>query len=72
MGFFKATILVTLVAVVIACIPSLLRKRLPNKGAGFAAPGWRKVADTFRYSYVYCSHAVSSKVLWLLNMIEEW
>ena len=49
MGFWKNALLVLLTAIIVAYEPRLFRNNLPIKGQGFAAPGWKKVADVFRY-----------------------
>ncbi|ELU10516.1 hypothetical protein CAPTEDRAFT_156512 [Capitella teleta] len=48
MSFFYSSLLVAFTAFFVTYIPNLLNKRLPPHGEGFAAPGWRQVADIYR------------------------
>ena len=48
MGFLKTVLFVLLLSVIFQQGKKMLLPKLPQKGEGYAAPGWRKVADVFR------------------------
>ena len=62
MGLLNYSVVIAVTAVLVGWLPKLLEKRLPPNGEGFAAPGWRRVADVFRLGDKLINESVS---LWV-------
>lgn len=48
MSFINCSITAALTAVLILYVPNLVKPPLPKQATLWAAPKWRKVADTYR------------------------
>ncbi len=58
MSFIRSAGLVLLTAIIVMYVPTMMKRRLAAKAQGYAAPGWRKVADVFRCVIPNSSRAV--------------